>query len=393
MKRFAIQTLACSGVGDQLGTQFSTLYQLGIALGYTYAHLIPFQFYRSYRLSALEKAIRVIAQTKISSGLRTHLQFYSRDLGNFLGVNNLNYLVPNTSKDYVDIFDIDLGQIIQNFEIRNLADLKFAIEDKTSHINSDQITLLFNWNLGMHQYLSKFHLFLEEASHVSQSDVNFFFSQHYWKARKSWKVSLPFDTSNNKIKIVLHVRLGDSTTVEIGERRFFIHGDRVFTNLSDLMSVLSIDPNRSPIQDQFEYSNFLDQLFLEYGENNFCCVVLSDGYEATFKAIREAHQIGQINLTKQELKQLPIIKQKLNKQLYKQFNKYKNINIIIGESNQKLYQSIHALASCDVVIFGTGGFAFYMHHLFKEPDKESLLINIRDYKKETFELIGQMLST
>lgn len=346
------------GVGDQTD-QISMLHALGRACGYKYVHS-PFVCGRSTLGSLITRRI-----SKHIGLLRKS----SAQLIKFLGLDNHELNVNDNKFQEYQILDVNLYKLLQENNISNIADLKECIE--TIRPFSERIIYSFMWTPKMYLLKPKIQSLIHSTK-VDRSTLQFKFAEKYWQAREHYSVALPFD--KNKIKIAVHMRKGDTAC---------IHMNNKVIDAWKLQYINNIDEAKYKQADISEYYLLLQKIFTRYGKDKFSVVVLSDGYKRTFRRIKTA--MLQRKLSIYDLLKVNSIERRYNQE-FKIFAKHPNISTVIGESEDKLLKSIHAIICADIVITGSFGFAWRMQK-FRKADNSAVMINVNRYDDQILKSI------
>jgi hypothetical protein len=396
---FTIQTIKGSGLGDQLGTQFSRLYGLGKALGASYLYT-PVSFHRSIKprwyelsqsilfklryilffsigqnlFSSAVNGLFLQIEKRLDANLKKHVD---NELSDFLGLKYISEgnKIELENPSFCDIYMDDFFESTQLFQFNDfLVYVTALMKDK---MNST--ILRFNWTGKMWALIPKIDQLLKEAGLDKDIILQNTFSSGFWKQHIQ-----PF---SDKTNIVFHIRCGDSTTVQLGKRELIVYDKFLYESVDEMIEIFKIDPDRISVLPE-EYNQVYDQIVSKVGLEKITLTVISDGYELTYR-----------NLLRNLLKRKCAIRLKSNEkkilaQKIKEFNLvfkiFTHAKLIIGESDQNLQDSIYTLANADVVIWGCGGFACNTHFLFKGIDKKSLVINVKDFSESKINLINEL---
>lgn len=359
MKEFFFTAIPLNvGIGDQTD-QISMLHALGRACAYKYVHT-PFVCGRSTLSSLIVRRI-----SKHIGFLRKN----SAQLIKFLGLDKHELNINDNKLLGYQILDVNLYKLLQENNISNISDLRKHIEVIIPF--SEGIIYSFVWTPRMYLLKSKIQSLIHSAK-VDKSTLKFEFAEKYWQAREYWSVALPFD--KNKIKIAVHMRKGDTACIHLNNK---------VIDAWKLKYINSIDEAKYKQADILEYYLLLQKIFTRYGEDKFSVVFLSDGYKRTFRRIKTAMLQGKLSIY--DLIKLNSIERRYNEE-FKIFAKHPNISTIIGESEEKLLKSIHAIICADIVITGSFGFAWRMQK-FRKADNSAVMININRYDDQILKLI------
>lgn len=360
-----------AGLGDQLN-QLSYLYALGKALSYTYVHT-PFVCPRSSSLSLCSRLIRRFS--KSIGYLNTHDRVVK-----FIGLDRHDLNINDAYFSGYKIVDVDLEPALSTNTNPTIFQIKKYIDKLES---CPQPALYsFTWTPGMYDLIPKLDHLMSTLS-TSENNIDFDFAARYWQARSSDPIDLPFD--NNKITVAVHIRRGDTACINLN--------GKIISTLGNVRYVNSINEATDKWMEQiatYEYYNCIRHLFNRYGEDSFSVVVLSDGYDRTFDIIKHKSNIHNLGLNKHELRQLNKLHHSYEKDDMHIFKQHPNISTIIGESQRKLFHSIHAIACADIVIYGSRSFAIRMHE-FRKPNHTSIMINVREYNESTLDLVERIV--
>lgn len=403
LRYFSVETTD-SGLVDKLAYQLRILYHVGMACGYEYVHS-PLSFRRSWRSKAsglqrarnqLERlmffkwgsripAYRLIDKAwNITSRVERLLGALfkeERAFSRFLGLDRFDQYITDKKFQNYTVIDVPYDRILENNAFTNIHQLRGAIEEFIAPSNP----VVYRFSAGrMYPYIARLKGLLE-ASGVDTEDYNFLdLSGRYWAARNKWPVSLVPD--NGKINVVIHIRRGDSTVIDLGKRRIYLHGGLVTREAFERL--LDVDPGRQV--DTREYKLLLDKMFDEFGADNFSCTLISDGYEQTLNLVIKAIYRGHLRLDDQELTNLRRYIMSPDEELL-ELAGHTNAYAIIGESNSNLCKSIHALACADIVLYGSLGFSFGVHKLFSKG-QDSIMVGVKDDYNQHRRRIGMMMA-
>ncbi len=389
IKYFTIQTISGSGLGDQLGTQFTRLYGLGKILGATYIYT-PLVFNRSikpvwYVLS--EKIIFkiryfllfVFGQNIFTNALNVlllrtekiinsvQLRYNDFTLNDFLGISKLGETVISNKK----IIDVGIDEFFDSSGDLSLSAYIRFIESK-SQTHDESIVICLKWGANMWQLIPKIDKILNELLLRKEDLINTLFAEGF--------NHLHSEINREKANIVFHIRCGDSTKITLGNRSLIVYDKFLYQDESEMEQILSIDPDRVSIPPK-EYLKIYDNIAKNWdlGKCNIC--IISDGYHLTYCNIMRnlLKRKCNVRLNKEEKKQLKLhIKEKNSV-----FDKFQKAELIIGESKQNLYKSILCLAGADLLIWGCGGFACNIHKLFSSTAKDSNIYKVSDLDVES----------
>lgn len=386
------------GLGDRL-TQLSRLYRIGSALSYTYVHT-PFTCARSRTLTRIDKLIKRIDQLfKKFFGLQITSDKDPTDdrIIKFLGLDRHDLNINDEHFSNYQVVEICLDKIFKQNEISEISQLKRLIE--VSSPSSEPMIYSFSWTKEMRQINSSISSKLDHLLNGANKGMNSLrplkLPEKYWKSRRAQPIDLPFE--EGKIKVTVHLRKGDRACINLDGKVISVFGGSVKlidgTENPDTSNYKTLKSHRN-LKNYVSTSKvyaILERIFSRYGEENFSVILISDGFERTFHNIRFAAKKGKIKLNANELKQLNIIEDQHNKE-FEIFAKNQNVSTIIGESDENLLRSIHAVVCADIVIRTSGYFALRLHELFKQPEQSSIIINANEWNDNTVEEIGAKIA-
>lgn len=398
---FTVKTSSTSGFGDQLGTQFSRLYSIGCLLGLEYCYS-PLSFPRSVEpvwFNAIKKVIFFIRYYivfsrvdypifKIISRILERGEAYINRLNSKMADETLSKFIgfPNNNKNkgnpavYYDVYIEDLI----NKGLITVSQIRKALNFENQTIYDEGTIIRFCWSNNTHMYIPQIDSICKDSLINSEKIANSFFNKKYWATKEAQgRPNLP---SNS---LVMHVRCGDSTVIDLVTRKFTINETRIVTD-EELKKILIIDENRLPIEID-TYKDLFRTLTSHFNSDAFDLFIISDGFKQSYhNFLRCLLQFNNTTkLTNDEKKILKMRIKTLNSD-FKQFHYFKNTQLIIGETKKNLFSSIDALADAKILIWGSGGFAYYTHTLFKR--QPSLLIHARGFNDYTVNSIKQQNS-
>ena len=389
-KYFTIKTFSSVGVGDQLGTQFARLFLIGEAIGATYLHT-PLEIQRSaesnfrrrirgfffflkkilINFPVQHKSIALIAKS-LNPAERIISRLDRTDInGRFLDFLGLN-IPADTINDPITPF---LSEIIKKISTKEelIASLKWQCSDHES--------IVLEWTPELYPYCYKLDDLFNSGKTIN---FNQFLNNAFWKNKNK-------DAPVEEKLFVVHQRCGDSVTLLSDAGKVVIYGNEVtFDNEDTEQFDLNNDKNRVGRAIEM-YVEVLQELQDLRGSGTKI-VFISDGYQ-TSKNILLNHYFSKFSTLNNSQKKA--IKNLINKDLNHLLLNDKLEKLIdekmIGETYENLEKSILLLARAKVLMFGSGGFAYYMHSLFSNKDqtylghinekKEILIANTREMLK------------
>ncbi|OYD99135.1 hypothetical protein CDG77_02405 [Nostoc sp. 'Peltigera membranacea cyanobiont' 213] len=407
VKRYFTVVTSDSGIIDKLAYQMRILYSLGIACEYQYVHT-PISFGRSWQSYYLKKFIdkfEKILFFRLGLRIPTYIEkvfsrverllnklddfldnFYNKrkydHLNRFLGLDKFEFYINDSKFSEYTVVDIPLDKILAETHISSLSQLREAME---IFLNKTDGAICCFSAMRMYPYLSEITRILAKSDIDIDNYQYLNFSERYWTGKDKSFLDLPF--KSGKIKVVIHIRRGDSMIIDLGSQKIYLHGE-VMTS-EDFKRLLEVDAGREI--EICEYEPLLQNIFNEFGEDKFSCIVISDGYDLTFSRIVRAISRGQLKLNHREVKILRKIGNSPKEQ-FANFLKYPNVSTIIGESNTNLLKSIHALACADIVIYSSIGFAYGVHKIFRQ-NQSSVMINVKNHDDSYLKSIDAIIAS
>ncbi|MCA0363100.1 MAG: hypothetical protein LCH67_03595 [Bacteroidetes bacterium] len=370
-KYFTIKTFSSVGVGDQLGTQFARLFLIGEAIGATYLHT-PLEIQRSaesnfrrrirgfffflkkilINFPVQHKSIALIAKS-LNLAERIISRLDRTDInGRFLDFLGLN-ISADTINDPITPF---LSEIIKKVSTKEelIASLKWQYSDHES--------IVLEWTPELYPYCYKLDDLFNSGKTIN---FNQFLNNAFWKNKNK-------DAPNEEKLFVVHQRCGDSVTLLSDAGKVVIYGNEVtFDNEDTEQFDLNNDKNRVGRAIEM-YVEVLQELQDLRGSGTKI-VFISDGYQ-TSKNILLNHYFSKFSTLNNSQKKA--IKNLINKDLNQFLLNDKLEKLIdekmIGETYENLEKSILLLARAKVLMFGSGGFAYYMHSLFSNKEQTYL---------------------
>jgi hypothetical protein len=402
-KRYFTVTTHDSGLADKVSWQLRTFYSLGAACGFHYIHT-PLTFPRSWRspthslttaIYAIERKllldlrIRIPGYRIIHGALSKGISFLSDAVGDsgdklnrFLGFDKITPRITDADFSSLQRVDIPVADILTNSDIKVLNDLQTAI-DRCCPITSSRI-YRFPVERITPSNIAKVKDLLVQSHADMDSGIFLGIRENYWSARQDRPVELAFDPE--KIKVVIHYRLGDRAFLPMGDTGLYIHGSSITRELPE--DIMKVDwMGRDTLLS--DYENIMCRLFAKFGTDTFSCIFISDGYARTLEYLLPALGRRKLWLSQSELKVVREITKSGDQWLRDTAAKL-NAYPIIGESNETLCKCIDAIASADVLVYGNPGFAYSVHRLFHKGGS-SVTIAIEDDLDEACQRVGKMI--
>lgn len=347
---FTIIPLHYVGFTDQL-MQFSAYYKLGLSLGYKYYHT-PFVSTRSSKsieLSFSEKILEKIDKivnklpfiSKYYSWIRRKFDFNVYD---FLGFNqNFNSNNICLLNKELQAIDIEIGDdILLLNNINSFEDLqKFIIDYIGSKIELDTRNALVKFRLAGKRYK------LFTLIHSSINNFQDSLSLHEIFYRRLRKIPSRSLFSDSKIKILLHIRQGDTTVIETPWQTYIpMHSLKKMKEYKKIEDIEHIDTKN--IFYPPDYLNFIKGLIYYFDDNAYSILTFSDGYHRAFMRLEK--NIEKFNFNRIQIKLLGKIKYLYTEIHFKEIQKLNNNKCFIGESSKNLSNLICSTLDADIII-------------------------------------------
>lgn len=319
---FTIIPMAGVGFTDQM-YQFSSFYKLGLSLGYQYLHT-PFVNTRSSAniysfLGFNDYFSRESALLKLSIKIRAKLLRYRRI--------------------YIDFKLSD--QLIQTHDIQTFKNLQEFINSQVkSKQDSGKSIVIVTFRLtGERQFLKLIHRCLPQfPDRLNLKKI-------YDKKNPPSKVI----ATENKFKILVHIRQGDTAIIETPWDTFIPLW--LGKSLTELREYNSTTPEITDFVIEPElYYQFLVQLLQFLSHEQLSISIFSDGYQRGFETIKKKGD--NLHLTSRQLQELESSIVDYDQQKFKIFTQLKNTQLKIGETEESLYQLIDASLQADIIVVG-----------------------------------------
>lgn len=318
LKYFTISVTKDVGLADQIN-QWSSLYKLGLSLGYKYAHT-PLKNHRS-----------------------------SNKIYDFLGINNyflfkrILFIWLRKVLMYT-VIDINLNdELLKNNNVYNFQELQSYIKDYISEQSS-----LINKNLlirfkitGRRKFLSLIQL--QMPNFLDGLDLrSIYFRFRRINTRRSKFVE-------GKLKLLVHIRQGDTAIIETPWQTFLpIKRPKSlqFTEVKDFS-----DPRLNYFIRVNEFYDFIKKLTSCFEANIFSTVISSDGFERAFNKIHR--NINRLNWSSEQIEAIKKSESSYNDKSFHIFKKIKHSVCLIGENDENLFDLIHSSLMADIIVVGT----------------------------------------
>lgn len=234
----------------------------------------------------------------------------------------------------------------------------------------------------------------------------------YQKFREQNPWPIKFDA--DKIKILIHIRQGDTAVVKTPWNAFIqVWGGKPFS-FKQLNSITQINDNT--VISVSDFYNFCSNLFQEFKHDELSVMLFSDGFKRSFDTLLS--QSEGLNFTEKQIEELLESEKSYDQNEFKVFHAIDVVNMFVGEDSILLFDLLQSFLHSEVVIFGTQQrmipklIAFYfrynngplaislyrnkaqkLHHLGKEwMEKNFLFIDLDNYdiKEVAFRIKGYL---
>ena len=336
---FTFKTSRYSGIGDQIGAQFSHLYSLGRQCGWSYVHLAPFDFDRRTPGSQGGK------------GLSSIVEYLGLDLTD-----------PRPNVDFET--SILLSKLIEDAssiqQVCNRINLLVNTYISTADCNGN-----FNSSILLHIEIDGNYGCLipviQRLTGMSWSKTLQFAGATYLQAKRASKVNcienLPF--------AVAHIRIGDCVRIDIASCPVILHGDKVYTSLARYNQEIGLsDPSRvSKIAFRpFDFLETVGTLMRARSIQPERLYLVSDGFKSTKRCILSyiRHRQLSLNTGLSALRKVNELER-----MFLSAAKWVPLSQrIIGEESQNTLSSIDLFSNASLVMCNTGGFSNTIYNIY-----------------------------
>ncbi|MCC5907075.1 MAG: hypothetical protein JJU13_12755 [Balneolaceae bacterium] len=209
-----------------------------------------------------------------------------------------------------------------------------------------------------------------------------FFRRLYDQSRE--KNPWPSLFKDSKIKLLVHIRQGDTATIQTPWGCFiptwYRHGEQRFKELKELNGYHS-----KIVIGVKEFYSFLRKLFNQLNEDRFSPIVFSDGFDRAFDEILNK----KTDLDKKKRLALKQCKKNYNKEQFNDFYNWQQVKTVIGEEKEKFYSMIHSFLKSDIVITGTQQTMIpKLLSLYCNPENMPILIILHKIEPHSYEYLG-----
>jgi hypothetical protein len=318
------------GFTDQL-IRFTTILKLGKFMGLRYFH-IPFQ----------PKPLIIEPEQEFTNSVQND----NPDIYDFIGINaHFNSTNPDIAVNDLETITVilDKAEIEKNkigYFDQLICFLEMTILQKFG--KSLKKTFLIHYKIT-----SPISDFSWISAPISKKTLDFDFNEIYLKYRKTNPHQPKFD--NNKIKLLLHSRQGDTAVIKTPWNTFIQVWSRKVNSFIEFNQIHEINDVSIVTVDDF-YS-FYKNLKKAFGEEKLSSLLFSDGFARSF--FKLFAKTGKLNFTEQQVEQLQKWALTYNREAFKKFEDLAELNMFIGEESEKIFDLIHSFLYSDVVIFGT----------------------------------------
>lgn len=334
---FTIKSYSTAGFTDQLA-HFNAFYKLGKYLNYTYLHN-EFNSIRSNPIdpSNYEKIRflinRIILRFPVINKFINYIPLlkstliYNLNIFDYIGFNNYyNKIPPNISFNEIEIKLSD--EVIKNNNISDIHSLILYVKKSIDIVPSQETNNLVVFSLiGTWSFFSLIHTNLPKPKDLFALKDN-----------KRYR--------RDKIKILLHIRLGDTCILETPWNTFIPVDDRLPDFLFEYVGRNEIDfGNLLEPKEYLDIVSFLNQTFLGKRVEFIC---FSDGYKRAFKILYKNYKRLKISTEKEQI--LKRAEKKYDKIFIRNIYSNFKMDFYIGEKNKYLQKFIAASIRCDIII-------------------------------------------
>ena len=335
--------------------RWSTLYKLGVSLGYIYVHqpIICKNTSNIYNFLGFNNSFDLQLDNFLDLHHSPNKKTYNYRDFDYSSIANSrysprtlvskikNFIVDNIFLSRYRLVDIVINEtLLQKYNITNLNDLQNYVNNTVSQQvdNQKKITLIRFQLSGARK---KFYYLINSQLADFPDRLNL--RNSYFRAREKQPVESKFLA--DKLKLLVHIRQGDTAFIETPWKTFIpVYGKKLFTELND-----PSQGGYADLIDVNDYYHFVKKFTDYLDAEKFSVVVSSDGYKKAFSLLYD--NLSQLDFDSEQIKQLQTTED-LYKKKFDVFDDFKYITYLIGETDENLYNLIHSTLEADIIIMG-----------------------------------------
>ncbi|MDJ0689644.1 MAG: hypothetical protein QNJ41_14155 [Xenococcaceae cyanobacterium MO_188.B32] len=335
--------------------RWSTLYKLGVSLGYTYVHkpIICKNTSKIYNFLGFNNSFNLQLDNFLNLHHSPNQKIYNYRDFDYSSIANSrysprtlfskikNFIVDNIFFSRYRLVDIVINEtFLQKYSITDLNDLQNYVKNTIlRQTHNPQKIILIRFQLSGAR--KKFYYLINSQLADFPDRLNLRTS--YFEARDKQPIKSKFLA--DKLKLLVHIRQGDTAFIETPWKTFIpVYGKKLFTELND-----PSQGGYADLIDVNDYYHFVKK-FTEYWDaEKFSLVVSSDGYKKAFSLLHD--NLSQFNFNSKQIKQLQNT-EILYQKKFNIFDEFKYITYLIGETDENLYNLIHSTLEADIIIMG-----------------------------------------
>lgn len=336
---FSFKTFAQSGIGDQIGAQFSHCYSLGHQCGWTYVHLEPFQFDRRTPGCQRQKGLSSIAE--------------------YLGLSFADQR-PYVSLEVTILFSTLIRDASSIQHVRNnlnlLVNRSVGASDADAGINGS-LLLHIELDENYHALIPS----IQRLTGMNWEETLRFSGENYLQHKRASGAC----RFNSPRFAVAHIRIGDCVRIDTQYCPVILHGDKVYTSLGRYQDELGlIDPSRvSKIAFKpFDFLETVRRLMQASCIQSEQLYIVSDGFKASKRCV-----LSHVFRRKLRLDIGILALLKLNELECMFANAIKWVprsQRIIGEEPHNTLLSIELFSKTSLLMCNTGGFSNAIYNVY-----------------------------
>ncbi len=279
--------------------------------------------------------------------------------------------------DYKEVI-VDLDQMEFEKRIRSsYRNLVFYLKTKLVNLISEDENLLIRFRSSP----NVFQLYRLLAHH-QKFDLplrNFFFRNREKKPWRSW-------FAGDKIKLIVHIRQGDTAIIKTPWNTFIPVWYKMKNRYTEVR-------HRAKIAGEYEvidvgvYYEFLNDLYRQFESGFFSGLIFSDGFHQAFETIEKESVYR--NFTESQKKTFQRLKMSYDQKQFKNFYDWEDVDTVIGEEREKLFDFIQSFFEADMIIFGTQAKMIpKLVSIYTDEDTMPLLINLYQNRHPNIDYLG-----